>query len=130
MDYEIKLNSFYICVKDLDRAISFYEKLLNQKGSKDFPNFTINGIRFYMYDYQKINDTVIFGDNCLPSFEVNDIEKFIGKLEELNVTIIMPLQRIANNWVLEIKDTEGNDIEVYSKWYPLENGPNKDYEFY
>ena len=130
MNYEIRLNSFYICVKDLDRAIGFYEKLLNQKGSKDFPNFTINGIRFCMYDYQKINDTVIFGDNCLPSFEVNDIEKFIGKLEELNVSIIMPLQRIGNNWVLEFKDTEGNDIEVYSKWYPLENASNKNYVFY
>ena len=130
MGYDIKLNSFYICIKDIDRAIDFYEKILKQKASKIFPNFVISGIRFCMYDYQKINDTVVFGDNCLPSFEVNDIEDFIKKLSELNVSIIMPLTKIGNNWVLEFKDTEGNDIEVYSKWYPLENGPVKDYNFY
>lgn len=29
MDYMIKLNSFYLCVKDLKRAVNFYEQLLN-----------------------------------------------------------------------------------------------------
>jgi predicted enzyme related to lactoylglutathione lyase len=130
VSYDIKLNSLYICVKDIDRAINFYEKILKQKAQKNFPNFIISGIRFCMYDFKKINDTVVFGDNCLPSFEVNDIEDFMKQLSELNAVIVMPLTRIGDNWVLEFKDTEGNDIEVYSKWYPLVDGPFKDYIFY
>ncbi|GAG87914.1 unnamed protein product, partial [marine sediment metagenome] len=52
---------------------------------------------------------------CLPSFEVNDINKVIEKLKILDREIVFPLTKIGDNWVLEFKDTEGNDIEVYSK---------------
>ena len=31
MDLAFKINSLYICVKDMERAIGFYEKLLGQK---------------------------------------------------------------------------------------------------
>lgn len=131
MAYEIKLNSFYICVRDVKRAVRFYEEILNQKAvDVNTGFFVINDIRFCMYDYQKYNDTVVFGDNCLPSFEVNDIKSFMEKLEELKAPIVFPLTRINSNWVLEFKDPEGNDIEVYSKWCSLEEVPYKNYKFY
>lgn len=31
MDYKIKLNSFYLCVKDLKRAVNFYETIIKSK---------------------------------------------------------------------------------------------------
>jgi len=34
MDFEMKLNSLYICVKDMKRAIEFYEKFLEQPVDK------------------------------------------------------------------------------------------------
>ena len=34
---------------------------------------------------------------------------------ELNAKIVFPLTKIKNNWVLEFKDSEENDIEVYCK---------------
>jgi len=131
MGYEIKLNSFYLCVKDMKRAVKFYEEILKQKAPDENTGFfVVNGVRFCMYDYQQFNDTVVFGDNCLPSFEVDNIEAFMEKLEELHAPIVFPLMRIANNWVLEFKDPEGNDVEVYSKWRPLERGPDRNYQFY
>ena len=131
MGYEIKLNSFYLCVKDMKRAINFYEDILQQKATNESTGlFVVNGVRFCMYDYQQFNDSVVFGDNCLPSFEVNDIMTFIEKLEKLQAPISFPLTHIGNNWVLEFKDTEGNDIEVYSKYRPLEESPDTSYHFY
>lgn len=129
MCYQIKLNSFYLCVKDLKRAVNFYEQILNQKVEGNGSMFNINGIRFWLFDYQPANDDrVVFGHNCLPSFEVSDIQAFMKKLEELNVQLVYPLNRLGSNWVLEFKDPEGNDVEVYSKCH--EEGSNEKYVFY
>jgi predicted enzyme related to lactoylglutathione lyase len=115
MDYDIKLNSLYICVENMDRAKKFYENIFGIKTDKDRNDmFIVGNFRFLLFDY-KGNKEVIVGNNCLPSFEVSDIDKFINKLNKLNVKIIFPKTKILNNWVLEFKDTEGNEIEIYSK---------------
>ena len=129
MDYKLKLNSFYLCVDDVDRAVNFYEKLLNQKVD-DSGLFIVNGIRIMLFDYKKANDNrIVFGHNCLPSFEVSDIQAFMKKLEELQAPIIFPCTHLGKNWVLEFKDSEGNPIEAYSKYRPFEDGPDEDYRF-
>lgn len=118
MGIELTLNSLYICVKDMNRAVSFYEQFLEQQvGKKDdvFSIFNINGFRFCLFNNSKVNEDVVWGDNCLPSFEVNDIDNLIEKLKILNAEIVFPLTKIYGNWVLEFRDSEGNDIEVYSK---------------
>ena len=131
MAYSIKLNSFYLCVRDLKRAVSFYEQFLNQKVEDNGSLFVINGIRFWLFDYQAANDSrVVFGHNCLPSFEVNDIRALMKKLDELQAQIVFPLTRIGDNWVLEFRDPEGNDIEVYSKYRSLDEDPDENYQFY
>jgi len=111
------IKSMYVCVKDMHRAISFYEKLLNQKVSERnelYSVFDINGFRYGLFAYQLANEKKIWGNNCLPSIEVNDIERFIERIHELNCTIIFPLKRIGINIVLEFTDSEGNTIEVTS----------------
>ncbi len=115
--YNIKLTSVYVFVKDLKRAKEFYEKIFNRQAQGDPPTFFVgNGIRFWLFDYQAANDErAVFGHNCLPSFEVNNIKSFMEKLVELQAPIVFPLTLIGNSWVLEFRDTEGNDIEV---WQP------------
>ena len=118
MKLEITLNSLYICVKDMDCAINFYENFLEQsvfKKDKILSIFNIKGFRFCLFNNSEVDEKVIWGDNCLPSFEVNDINEIIEKLKFLDREIVFPLTKIGDNWVLEFKDTEGNDIEVYSK---------------
>ncbi|WP_143317644.1 VOC family protein [Clostridium sp. HBUAS56017] len=118
MGINFKLNSLYICVKDMKRAIDFYEELLEQKVSvRDelFSIFDIKGFRFCLFNNGKAKEEVCWGDNCLPSFQVNDINKLINRLEHLNAEIVFPLTKINDNFVLEFKDTEGNDIEVYMR---------------
>ena len=118
MTLDITLNSLYICVKNMDRAIKFYENFFEQpvfKKDKILSIFNIKGFRFCLFNNSEVNENVTWGDNCLPSFEVNDINKVIEKLKMLEREIVFPLTKIGDNWVLEFKDTEGNDIEVYSK---------------
>jgi predicted enzyme related to lactoylglutathione lyase len=114
------------------RAVSFYEQIFNQKATGDGTAFDINGIRkFWLFDYQAANDSrAIFGHNCMPSFEVSDIKAFMQKLKELQVPLVYPLTHLGNNWVFEFKDPEGNDIEIFSKYHPLEEEPDKNYKFY
>ncbi len=118
MNYDIELNSLYICVKDMDRAVRFYEAILNHKvDMKDdvASFFILKEFRFMLFHNQSVNEKVVYGDNCLPSFQVSNMESFLEKLEELNAPIEYPLTRINDNLVLEFKDPEGNDIEVYSR---------------
>ncbi|MDR0301018.1 MAG: VOC family protein [Treponema sp.] len=132
MGYEIKLSSVYVFVKDMKRAVNFYEQIFNQKATADGTAFFVNGIRkFWLFDYQAANDDrAVFGHNCLPSFEVSDIKAFMEKLEELQAPLVYPLTHLGDNWVLEFKDSEGNVIEVFSKYRPLEEAPDKNYQFY
>ncbi len=118
MNLTVKLNSLYICVKNMKRAIKFYETFLGQRvtiNDEIFSIFDLDGFRFCLFNHNKVSEEVIYGDNCLPSFEVNNIHILLDRLNKLNTPIVFPLTKINNNYVLEFKDSEGNDIEVYSK---------------
>ena len=121
MNLNFRINSMYVCVKDMQRAIEFYEKLLEQKvAEKDrtYSVFDINGFRYGLFANQSVNEEKVWGNNCLPSLEVNDINLIEERLKELDCTIVFPLTSIGKNQVLEFKDSEGNDIETDSKVRP------------
>lgn len=118
MELDFNLDSLYICVKDMDRAINFYEKLLEinvEVKDQVFSIFNIKGFRFCLFNNEKVNENKSWGDSCLPSFRVNDIFKLIERLKELNSDVIFPLTKINDSWVLEFEDSERNSIEAYSK---------------
>ncbi len=102
----------------MDRAIDFYEKFLDQhldERGEMLSLFIFKGFRLLLFDYKKAGEKVTFGDNCLLSFEVDDINKLKVKLDKLGVEITFPITKIGDNFVLEFRDPEGNDVEVYSK---------------
>jgi predicted enzyme related to lactoylglutathione lyase len=101
----------------MERAIAFYENFLNKAVTEHddiYSVFDISGFRFGLFAYEKVNEKHIYGDNCLPSFEVDDITLAQEKLLSLNCPIVFPLTKIKNNWVLEFADSEGNHIELTS----------------
>ena len=110
---ECYIKSLYICVKDMNRAIAFYENLLEQTVTvRDdiYSVFDINNFRLGLFAYQKMNEQHTFGSNCLPSLEVNSIEVLKNKLSKLKV--VFPLTQIGGNWVAEFEDSEGNHLEI------------------
>lgn len=110
-----ELKSLYICVKDMERAIKFYENLLGlpvTERNDIYSVFDINGFRYGLFANDKMNEPKVWGNNCLPSLEVNDIDSLLKRLQELNCKIVFPLTIIGNNKVLEFTDSEGNVIEI------------------
>ncbi len=107
------INSLYLCVTDMERAILFYESFFEQKVThKDdiYSIFDINGFRLGLFAFEKVQEVHTFGNNCLPSVSVENISIFNKKLESLK--IIFPATKIGNNWVAEFEDSEGNHIEM------------------
>lgn len=115
INLNFKLNSLYVCVKDMERAIKFYENLLGQsvaERSNIYSVFDIKGFRYGLFANDKMNENKIWGNNCLPSLEVNNIDLIMKRLEELNCQIVFPLTTIGKNKVLEFVDSEGNALEI------------------
>lgn len=108
-----RIHSLYLCVKDMNRAIRFYEQFFEQPVSvRDtvYSVFNIGGFRLGLFAYREMNEQHTFGSNCLPSIEVENIHVLKSKL--VNLKIIFPLTQIGANWVAEFEDSEGNPIEI------------------
>lgn len=107
------IRSLYICVKDMERAIHFYETFFEKKviiHDEIYSIFDINGFRFGLFAFEKMNEKHNFGSNCLPSIDVESIE--ILKQKTQNLELCFPLTQIGTNWVVEFIDSEGNHIEL------------------
>lgn len=107
------INSLYLCVTDMERAILFYETFLEQQVTvRDniYSVFDINGFRLGLFAFEKMQEEHTYGSNCLPSVSVENIDVFNKKLEGLKV--IFPATQIGSNLVAEFEDSEGNHIEL------------------
>ena len=108
-----KISSLYICVKDMERAISFYEQLFGMPVTeKDeiYSVFEVGSFRFGLFAYEKKGEPHEFGSNCLPSISFESLDLLKEKLK--NAEICFELTKIRTNWVAEIIDSEGNHIEL------------------
>ncbi|QAT48301.1 VOC family protein [Caproiciproducens sp. NJN-50] len=115
MSLSFHLTSLYVCVKDMERAIRFYEILLGQKVTKKDPVysvFDINGFRYGLFANEKRNEQHSWGNSCLPSLEVTDMDLALKRLEELHCPIVFAPTVIGKNQVLEFLDSEGNQVEL------------------
>lgn len=110
---ELHINSLYLCVKDMDRAINFYEEFFEAKVTEKsdiYSVFNVNGFRFGLFAYEKMKEPHTFGNNCLPSISVDSLECLQEKLKDKE--ICFPITRINDNFVAEFIDSEGNHIEI------------------
>ncbi|SDM59641.1 VOC family protein [Acetanaerobacterium elongatum] len=110
-----ELKSLYICVKDMERAIRFYEYLLGQRVTEKsdiYSVFNIGGFRYGLFAHEKMNEPKSWGNNCLPSLTVSSLDTALERLQALHAPIVFPLTAIGTNLVLEFADSEGNIIEL------------------
>lgn len=110
---ECRISSLYVCVKDMNRAVAFYENLLGQhvmERDDVYSVFDVGGFRFGLFAFEKMNEKHSWGSNCLPSITFPDKDVLENKLAKYK--IVFPLTRIKDNWVAEIVDSEDNHIEV------------------
>lgn len=109
----MKIASLYVCVKDMERAIRFYEDFFGQpvtEHDSTYSVFDIDGFRYGLFAYQTMNEEHSFGSNCLPSVSLENVDVLKTKLDKKE--ICFPLTQIKGNWVAEIVDSEGNHVEI------------------
>ena len=107
------IRSLYICVRSMDRAVAFYEAFFGipvMQKDDIYSVFDINGFRFGLFAFEKMNESHTYGNSCLPSIDVPDLSALQKKLEGKKV--VFPITRIGGNWVSEFEDSEGNHIEL------------------
>lgn len=107
------IQSLYLCVLNMERAIAFYEAFFGQPvtvRNDIYSVFDVSGFRLGLFAFEKMNESHTFGNNCLPSVAVESIEVLQQKLKTLKV--VFPVTRIGTNWVAEFEDSEGNHIEM------------------
>ncbi len=107
------IRSLYLCVKDMDRAIQFYEDFFEQPvmlRDRIYSIFNINGFRLGLFAYEEVKEPHTYGTNCVPSIEVENLDVLEEALKK--VQIVFPLTQIKDNWVAEFEDSEGNHLEI------------------
>lgn len=116
----IKLDHLYVKVTDLDRAISFYQEVLEMKISHkegnrwaDFDSGS--GVYFGIFNAVHDNEAFKSGDNITLGLKTNNIKdeyKRINSLSPKRITDIIHLSQPYDYFYFQFEDEWGNIWEV------------------
>ncbi|RJQ39257.1 MAG: VOC family protein [Nitrospiraceae bacterium] len=119
MTFEIRRSASYIPVKDMKRAIRFYQRLFGHKVDVKGENLSVFDFGDFKFCLKKTNEEVEEEDSYQLSFEITDWDEFFEKTRmQFNKRNLVPsaLVRLERGWSFEAKDSEGNDIKI--SWRP------------
>lgn len=111
-----KINAAYITVSDLNRAIEFYEAILDTKLTKfdeRMSELKIGDFTLLLYDPKVDSWEPTIGDNTVLNIQVDDVERLLALVKEKECKIVMPVTEIGPDKFFQAEDTEGNIIEFY-----------------
>ncbi|MGI6283672.1 MULTISPECIES: VOC family protein [Caproicibacterium] len=72
--------------------------------------FDLQGFRQGLFAYQKRGEAHTYGNSCLPSFSIPNLDTLRCKCAGKKVTF--PITQIGENWVVKFLDSEGNTLEM------------------
>ncbi len=110
------LNSIYVSVKNMERAIEFYKKLFQKKPANidmRMTSFDLNGFYFLLFDPAVDSEEVKFGNNCVPNFKVENVKEKYARIKQFTSTIDDEVQDLGEVKLFQFKDSEGNILEIY-----------------
>lgn len=103
---------------DVDRTLSFYRRPFGADPDQvhaRFSTFAFDGVDFALYRAAADGHEAAFGDNCVPNFEVDDVEAARERLADGPAELLHDgLVEIDDYRCFHARDTEGNRIEVFS----------------
>lgn len=118
---KIRLDHVYVSVKDMDRAIKFYEDLLDMKATNREENtwadFDIGcGFYFGLINPKIISNKRVVGNNTIPVFWSDDVDAVFKKVKKRKCKIVYePTDLDFTDYpyrCFSFMDTEGNLVEV------------------
>ncbi len=111
-----QIKAIYMSVKDMQRAVKFYEEIFDVKVSSSderMSSFDFENISFLLFDPSVDGEETTIGNNVVPNIEVEDVNKMLDLIKQKSCEIVMPLEEIDKYLIFQTKDTEGNIIEFY-----------------
>jgi len=111
-----KIKALYLSVKNMKRAVGFYEEIFNKEISsfdQRMSSFDFDNITLLLYNPSADGEKTVVGNNVVPNIEVEDAKEMFKKLKDKGLKIVMPLEKIGKHLIFQVKDTEGNTIEFY-----------------
>jgi predicted enzyme related to lactoylglutathione lyase len=114
----MKINSLYVCVKDMKRAVAFYEEFFGKKidtFDERFSIFEIEDFSFGLFDPKKDDEEVVFGNNVVPNIDVDDVAKEYERIKSIGAKIVLEMMNVNGYKLFQFGDSEGNIVEVYQK---------------
>jgi len=116
MTVKPQIKALYVAVKNMDRAVKFYEEIFDVKVSSKgerMSSFDFDNISFLLFNPAIDGEKVSNGNNVVPNIEVDDINKMLELVKSKGCKTVMPLEKIGKYIIFQVKDTEGNVIEFY-----------------
>lgn len=113
----MKLRNIYVLVQDTDRAIKFYTEILGfhlHSREERYTILNLDDVWFGLLN-EKFEDDVKRGNNCVPVFEVNNIEQEYERLKRHDVTFVTELLKLPDVSLFQFYDSERNILEMYEK---------------
>lgn len=111
------LSSVYVSVEEMDRALEFYRELFDAEpaqAEERFSTFAFDGVNFGLYDPGYDGYDVDFGDNCVPNFEIEEVEAAHERIGALAPEVDDEIQAFGDYHTFHCRDTEGNTLEIFS----------------
>lgn len=113
----MKVNSLYVSVENRERAKNFYQNIIFEREpsleTDRFVFFNIDGFLFGLFDPTVTGEKVQYGNNTVPTIEVNDVDSLYERLTKVGLKTILPLQEVNGTKIFQVEDTESNILEFY-----------------
>lgn len=114
----MELSSVYVGVEDMERALAFYREVFGvepEQVEERFSTFEFGATGFGLYDASHDGHEFEFGDNCVPNFEVEDVEVAHERIAATRAELVHDdILEVGDYRTFQFVDTEGNTIEVFS----------------
>ncbi len=122
---ELCLDHIYFSVKDIEKAVEFYEQLLGIKAThkegKRWADFEVEGQKgmyFGLINEKALENKRIVGNNATLGIYTNNIKKALERAKQLGATILYEPEYVQDSpyqyVCFGMLDLDGNRIEVAS----------------
>ena len=111
-----RVQSVYYTVKDMDRAVAFYDKVFGMKLKfRDGNKWTQLDGGNVSVALSSPEESASADGGAVVAFEVEDIVAFEARLKEAGAAIIQRRDMGSHGKVLAFRDSEGNIVQVFAK---------------
>ena len=120
---KLKLDHFYFSVENIQKAVKFYEQLLDIKATHiegdrcaDFEIEGQEGMYFGLINANVLENKRISGNNATLGIYTDDIEKAFKRAKQIGATILYEPEYVQDSpykyICFGIQDIDGNIIEI------------------